>query len=443
MRHGSALLWGPSEGLRGSCRAFHGYCVKQPTLSSHLRSPRCGSDRGRSPPPVYTLRDRPRLSGRFPLETTKPAGVRVVLLDSLPIWGGGQKWCVQAAMALRERGHRALVVCARGGALEQRARAAGLDPRAFPFSGARALGTALALRRLVREEQVQVVVSNVGRDLRLGALACAKTGARLVQRRGIARPIPRDPLSRWLYSRRVARVIANSAAIRERMLDGAGFVDPGRFVVIENGIDTRVPAGGDWARLRRELGLSMHAPVAGAIGRLSRMKGHALLLEAFAGVRERVPDAVLLFAGTGEEEEALRRRAQELGLGESARFLGFREDVDDVLAALDVFVLASVRDEGINNALLEAMWHGLPAVVTRCGGLGEPVVDGQTGILVPVADPEELGRALGALLSDPAERARLGTAAREHVARRYSLARSTDALEELLLELTAVRCASP
>jgi glycosyltransferase involved in cell wall biosynthesis len=377
------------------------------------------------------------------LETTKPRGVRVVLLDSLPIWGGGQKWCVQAATALRERGHRPFVVCARGGALEQRARAAGLDPRAFSFTGARALGTALALRRLVREERVQVVVSNVGRDLRLGALACATGGARLVQRRGIARPIPRDPLSRWLYSRRVARVITNSAAIRACMLDGAGFVDPGRFVVIPNGIDTRVPAAGERARLRRELGLSLEVPVAGAIGRLSRMKGHALLLEAFAGVRERLPSTVLLLAGTGEEETPLRRRAEELGLRECVRFLGFREDVDDVLAALDVFVLASVRDEGCNNALLEAMWHGLPAVVTRCGGLGEPVLDGQTGTLVPVADPGALGRALAALLADPAARARMGTAAREHVARRYSLARATDALEELLLELTSVPCASP
>jgi glycosyltransferase involved in cell wall biosynthesis len=85
----------------------------------------------------------------------------------------------------------------------------------------------------------------------------------------------------------------------------------------------------------------------------------------------------------------------------------------------------------------------LPAVVTRCGGLGEPVLDGRTGILVPVADPLALGRALGALLADPAERARMGIAAREHVARRYSLARATDALEELLLELAATRCASP
>src|SRR5262245_20825291 len=178
------------------------------------------------------------MSGRIPLETTKPAGVNVALLDSLPIWGGGQKWCVQAAAALRERGHRPLVVCARGGALEQRARAAGLDVRAFSFSGARALGTALAVRSLVRAARVQVVVSNVGRDLRLGALAWAGGRAHLVQRRGIARPIPRDPLSRWLYARRVERVITNSEAIRARMLDGAAFADPGRFVVIPNGIDT-------------------------------------------------------------------------------------------------------------------------------------------------------------------------------------------------------------
>jgi len=363
--------------------------------------------------------------------------VRFALLDSLPIWGGGQKWCVQAATALGKRGHRPLIVCARGSALAERARAAGLDHQAFAFSGARAIGTAFALRRLVRHERVRVVVSNVGRDLRLGAIACAGSSARLVQRRGIARPIPRDPLSRWLYARRVERVITNSAAVRARMLHGAEFVDPARFVVIENGIDTHTAPGGDRSRVRRELGLSADVPVAGAIGRLSPMKGHAHLLEAFARARKRVPGAALLVAGAGEEEEALRRLARELGLEGSVYFLGFRHDVDDVLATLDVFVLASVRDEGCNNALLEAMWHRLPAVVSRCGGLSEPVVDGQTGILVPVADPGAMAMALGSLLSDPAERARLGAAGHQHIARCYSLARATDAFEELLRGLAA------
>jgi glycosyltransferase involved in cell wall biosynthesis len=131
----------------------------------------------------------------------------------------------------------------------------------------------------------------------------------------------------------------------------------------------------------------------------------------------------------------LEARRDALGLGERVWFLGAREDVDDLLAAADVFVLSS-RREGLPVTLLEAMRAGRAAVVTRAGGCAEAVTEGDTGLLVPVDDTAALGAALRALLSDPERCARLGEAARDRRAREFTAERmvlETERLYEAVL----------
>jgi glycosyltransferase involved in cell wall biosynthesis len=366
------------------------------------------------------------------------APLRVAFLDSIPEWGGGQKWCVESGRALGARGHQVLVACARGGALELRAREAGLEVWSRRLVGPARLAALAALARALREHRVEVVVANTGGDLRLAALAGGASGRALVQRRGLARPLSRDPLTRWVYGRVVARVIANSEAIRAALLRGADFVDPARVVVIPNGVPLPVPAPGLRVRARAELGLG-DEPVVGCVARLAPMKGHAHLLRAFARVHERFPSAVLAFAGEGQEGQVLRALAQELGLAGAVRFLGFVRDPERLRAGLDLFVLPSVRDEGVSNALLEAMASGLACVVSDAGGLAEAVVDGRTGRVVPAGDEGALAVALTELLGDGERRAAMGAAGRARVAERYSFEAVTVQLERLLLELRAER----
>ena len=364
--------------------------------------------------------------------------LRVVLLDSIPKWGGGEKWCVEAARALAGRGHRAVVACEADSPLEERAIEAGAETWPAQLSGGRGFLSALRLGRFLERERMEAVIGNVGRDLVIGAIACKRGGARLLQRRGLVRPVKRGILSRWLYTRAVDRIIVNSLAIRDRMLESAGFLDPSRFVLIPNGIETRGHAHCDGGRVRAELGLDPDAPVAATIGRLAEMKGQADLLRAWPRIRSAVPGAVLLVVGEGEEEKALKSLAGELSLGDSARFLGFRKDIHDLLDAIDVLVLPSVRDEGCSNTLLEAMGHGRPAVVTRCGGLPGVVTDGEVGLVVEIGAADALGSAVARLLAHPEERARMGAAARKTVEEQYSMEGATDLLEELLMSLRSL-----
>jgi hypothetical protein len=200
-----------------------------------------------------------------------PERLRVVLLDSIPVWGGGQKWMLTTAQALTRRGHFAAIACAAGSVLEQRAGEAGLPLWTAPVTrlGWR-FGSSFRLAGFLRRERIECVIGNVGRDLRLGVIACALSGAKLLQRRGILRPVPRDPWSRWLYGRRVRRVIVDSEALRQHIVASAPYLG-NRVVLLPNAIDTSRPLGGDGARLRRELGIPADAPLVGAVGRLAPM----------------------------------------------------------------------------------------------------------------------------------------------------------------------------
>ena len=369
---------------------------------------------------------------------TQPSeALRLVLLDSISDWGGGQKWDLQAALAWTGRGHRVAIACARGSMLEQRARAAGLPVWSAPVGrfGWR-LGSSCALARFLRRERIQFVIANVGRDVRLGALATRGCGAALLQRRGILRPLRGDPLNRFLYRRVVERVIVMSEAVRRSLLVSAPFLDAERVVRIPNAIDTSRPLRGDGRRLRAELGIPLDVPLVGSVGRLVPMKGFEHLLRAWPSVLEAHPRAHLVVVGGGPLRDALAQEVERLGLGERVVLAGFRDQTDDLYEAIDVFVLPSVKYEGISNAVLEAMAHARPVVVTDYeGGVAEPVTPRGAGCVVPVGDERALAAALRELLADPEARTRMGRAGRETIQADYTLEHALDRWEQVLREL--------
>jgi glycosyltransferase involved in cell wall biosynthesis len=164
----------------------------------------------------------------------------------------------------------------------------------------------------------------------------------------------------------------------------------------------------------------------GTVGRLSWEKDQQALLEAFGLLKKQVDNACLLIVGDGALRGDLERAAEDLGIANDVQFLGYRDDVPSIMAALDVFVLPSL-EEGISLTLLEAMAASRPIVATDVGGNPEVVVDGETGILVPSEDVAALAGAIIKLYGDKELRGKMGAAGRKRVEEHFSLNAMVDA----------------
>lgn len=218
---------------------------------------------------------------------------------------------------------------------------------------------------------------------------------------------------------RVLRRFGAIAAVSEGTAETARSygILPERIHVIPNGVDTEVFRPGDRAAARHRLGIAHGLPLLGVVGRLSPEKGQNVLLDALA--LTTIP-AELAVVGDGPMNEELRRRA-----GGGVHFLGRREDMPDVFAALDLLVLPSLS-EGLPLTILEAAACGVPAVASRVGDVEKVVRPIETGMLVPPGDARALASALDEALSDLTRLETMGRAARAHVVAHFSEAATTD-----------------
>jgi glycosyltransferase involved in cell wall biosynthesis len=223
-----------------------------------------------------------------------------------------------------------------------------------------------------------------------------------------------------MSSRRLAAHIAVSERTAETVAADAG-LPAGRLTVVPNGVAE--PAGA-----ASELGL--RRPVVGAVGRLDRLKGFDVLVDALA----QLPGVTAVIAGDGPARAALVQRARERGVADRLEILGWQQEIGPFLRSLDVFALPS-RLEGLPLSLLEAMATRTAVVATDVGGIGEAVASGETGLLVPPDDASALADAIRRLLDDDDLRERVVARAHEEWVARFTEQRMQERYAELLTAL--------
>jgi L-malate glycosyltransferase len=345
----------------------------------------------------------------------RAASPRICLIIGQLGLGGTEKQVVLLAEGLHRRGIEVTVVVLTGeGPREAALRAAGVpvvhiglqqpgDWTAVP----RLFAAARRLTRYLRTARPDLVHAFLFHSYVLGALAArlAKVPVFVAGRRSLddfklGRRWVR--YTEWCATRMTDLLVANAQAVAE-CARTTERVPADKLTVIYNGLPAEAfePA--------QPVRLDTVDPVLLCVANLKSYKGHAILLEAAAILRERGMPCTLALAGDGPEREALDRQARELGV--DARLLGSRTDVDRLLAAADIAVLPSLT-EGLSNAVMEAMAAGKPVVATAVGGTPELLADGR-GVLVPPGDPVALADALATVLLDPGYADRLGRAARE------------------------------
>jgi glycosyltransferase involved in cell wall biosynthesis len=221
----------------------------------------------------------------------------------------------------------------------------------------------------------------------------------------------------WLPSPNVVH-IANSHAGARSLSRQVG-IKLSKFKVIYNGVDIKRAAVERRAtELRRELSIPEGASIVISVGRLAIEKNYRLLLRIARRCKGSIP-LVFLIVGSGELEAELKAYCHKLGVGDCVRFLGTRLDIFSLLRSSDIFCMTSYL-EGFPNALIEAMAAGVPVIVTRFPGAEDIVDSGVTGILIPPNDEECAYQALQHLASCQAAARKLGNAAKELVAQRFS-----------------------
>lgn len=364
-----------------------------------------------------------------------------VLLVSLWLEGGGsERQMAELAKGLDRARFRPHVGCLRlEGMRVAELREAGVPLVEFSLRGflrwQHALAVA-ALRRYLRSERISIVHAFDVPGTLFAVIPARLFGTPLVlsSQRAHRDLTPRyRPILR-LTDRFADGIVVNSQAVA-RDLAERDRVPPGRIHLCYNGLDTGLFHPPDGPR-------QGGGPVIGVVAVLRPEKNIETLIEAFAGLGGRAPEARLLIVGSGPAEAGLRERAARLGLEGRCRFEPATRDVAGKLREMDIFVLPSLS-EALSNALIEAMASGCCAVASRVGGNPEVVEDGVSGLLFEPGDAAGLSDKLARLCADAELRAQMAAAGRRRVEERFALAASIRRMEEIYDTLYQTRARRP
>jgi len=347
-------------------------------------------------------------------------------------WGGMELHLLNLSDQLRARGHRVIVAAQPNGWVLPRAQAMGLETLEATVRRQQDWRDFGRYQAFLRREKVDIIHTHTNWDAVVPAVAARLAGVPVAlmtwhlpfpfkDRRG------GDLMMSLLYK----RMIAISGSVRDRHIEHG--ISPHKIEVIHHGTDTvgfRAVTL-DAASVRTGLGLPPDVVAVGIVGRVSPEKGHSDLLEALrllACTHSRLHAVVV---GDGVDAPRLRQEAVEKGIADRVIFTGFRDDVNNVIAALDMVAVPSIWHEPCSAVIQQAMALSKPVIGSRMGGTPEMIVEGRTGLLVPASDPAALAEAIAKLASDPVLRAQMGEVGAARAEDLFTLSHMTNQVEAL------------
>ena len=366
------------------------------------------------------------------------------VVDSLDRGGLEQVVCDLSAEQVR-RGHDVRVYCLLApGSLVAEVQAHGVHVHCGYKRRGPDLGVVLELRKLMCGRQPSVMHSH---SMMPNYYACA---ARLLAgfsitvvntRHDMGSTIPGDRREK-LYRLSVpltSIAVMVSRGVKEHFV-AAGIVPEKKARVVLNGIRTDCAQRNDpiaRARARQMLAVEDGEFLAGCVGRLVELKNHTAAVCSVAQLAEAFPKLRLVLIGGGPLQSAIAALSQALGVADRVHLLGERSDVRNLLPGLDAFLMPSLT-EGHSIALLEAAAAGLSIIATDVGGNSEIICHGQSGLLVPAANIDQIAAALTRVIKDGALAHRLGAAARQWTLKHVSVNAMTDAYEAVYAEALGI-----
>lgn len=355
--------------------------------------------------------------------------MKIVHTEASCGWGGQEIRILEESRGMIARGHEVSILCAPHARIFAEAPRFGVPVTALSIDRKRLAGV-FGLRRWFIENRPDVVNTHSSTDSWLTGLACATLAKppAVVRTRHISAPIAVNAGSKWLYRQSTQHIATTGESLRQTLIRELQ-LPPDRVTSVPTGIDTQRFAPGDKVATRQALGLDPNGHYLGIVATLRSWKGHLFLLDAFA--RLNAPDWQLLIVGEGPMLENIEAKITALNLQGRVTLAGQKTDPENWLRALDIFCLPSYANEGVPQAVMQAMLTALPIVTTPVGAILEAVSHEETALIVPPQDATALATAIKRLMDDPSFAAHLGSAARERAVARFSRDGMLDRMETI------------
>ena len=344
----------------------------------------------------------------------------ICFFNTAKVWGGGEKWHFDHALALHDRGFNIIAVGGVNSDLSRRFRETDIrifeiGIRTFSFLNPQ---KRRRLMKIFKENNVQTIIINLSADLKIAGPLAKRAGAKqIIYRRGSAIPVKAHFLNKYLLGSVVTGIIANSLATKRTLLQYLD-LDENKVSVINNGI-----------RIRKYhvQAVKNNLFTIGGLGRLNKQKAFHLLIDILRRLHDDGYKIRAVIGGKGELEDELEAYARKMNLSDYVVFPGFVEDINAFMQQIDVFVLSS-KWEGFGYVLAEAAACGKACVAFDVSSNPELIIHGETGFLADAFDTKQAADYIRQLYENRELLSRLGKNGRHYVDRNFSFEKSAERL---------------
>ncbi len=360
--------------------------------------------------------------------------MRILHTEASGGFGGQEIRILREAEGMRLRGHEVIFAVKKDGGLVTAARAAQFVVYELDFTRGKALSDAWALRRIIGQHQIELINTHSSWDAWVGGIVGRMTRKRVLRTRHLSTPIRKGINSRLLYRGLADQVVTTCEETADMVRTQAGLCER-RCLSIPTGVSEKlVVKQEDVDAIRMKYGLNQNHIVVGTVCVLRSWKGVQHLLEAASLLRD---DTRLrwLIVGSGPSHDWLKSECFKHGLEDNVIFTGHLSDPLPAMAAMDIFALLSIANEGVSQAVLQAAYLSRPLITTSVGGLGEVCLHEKTGLLCPVGDSKAVSDAIQNLSNRPDLRIQFGHEAQRLVMEKFTLTHTLDAMEKVYQNL--------
>ena len=351
-------------------------------------------------------------------------------------WGGLEILALRTTLQLIQRGHKVHLLCRQDSKLEKEALRNNIEIISLPAKST--LKSIIKAKKIIDAENYEIIHTHLSHDLwvLVPALKLSGSNAKLFLTRHMGSGISKkDIFHKYLYNR-VNRIFAISNYVKQNVLKTCP-VNDNMVSILHPAINVNDYAPENFNRktLKETLGIENDSVVIGIASRISPGKGYEEFLQAAKILKEEFHEKICFLAAGGKSKDEedyfnnIMLLTHELGIDNAVKYIGFRENIAEVLSIMDIFVFPS-HEESFGVLLIEAMAAGLPAAASNNAGIPDIITDGETGILVPPKDAVKLADAIRRLIEDKELRTKLGREARKRAEGIFNINDALDKLEK-------------